>query len=392
MLEEFRVDNYKSLINIVFRPREMNLFLGLNNSGKTNLCQAIRFAGSTSFLTLQECADVVAGGQQGITNHFFSKPTVDFFVKSTLPFCDENLRFEYSLTLSAPTKPVPQPKLEVETEKLVVSGTKFNSVTLLDNTRKGVRILDEREYAQGRTSYIEMEAPRDATMLNRLYDFKKSANDRALLFKSHLVYWQYYDLSAKQLGSPSGRPTGWLLPADGSNLASVVYNMKTSNERVYRQLLGHLQKLDPDIDLINFQVVPDSKVFMFFEDRQGHSLSADNASNGTLRFLGLIYVILSQPSPHVHPLVIVEEPEDGIYVGFLRDLVELAGQSPSHAQMIFTTHSPYFIDLFDTRIDSIFILKRGEQHSTLHQPDVEKVRARLEQFPLGEQHFREMLG
>ena len=33
MLKEFRVDNFKSLINGIFRPQGMNLLLGLNNSG-----------------------------------------------------------------------------------------------------------------------------------------------------------------------------------------------------------------------------------------------------------------------------------------------------------------------------------------------------------------------
>ena len=49
MLKEFRVDNYKSLINGVFRPQGMNLLLGMNNSGKTSLCQALQFlSGSAS--------------------------------------------------------------------------------------------------------------------------------------------------------------------------------------------------------------------------------------------------------------------------------------------------------------------------------------------------------
>jgi hypothetical protein len=36
-------------------------------------------------------------------------------------------------------------------------------------------------------------------------------------------------------------------------------------------------------------------------------------------------------------------------------------------------------------------MKRGDQHSSIHQPDAARVKARLEQFSLGDQHFREML-
>ena len=59
--------------------------------------------------------------------------------------------------------------------------------------------------------------------------------------------------------------------------------------------------------------------------------------------------------------------------------------------MIFTSHSPYFIDLFDDRLDGVFVMKRGEEHSSIVQPDAEKVKARLEKYPLGEMHYREML-
>jgi len=390
MLEEFRVDNYKSLINIVFRPREINLLLGLNNSGKTNLCQAMWFVSQTSSRALDDCADNIAEGRMGIANFFFQKPTVDFFIKSTVPFGDVNLLFEYSLTISVPVKPFPERELEVESEKLVVTGEKFDNVALLNNNRETNRILDETAYLKGVKKHETMVAPRDATMLSRLYDI--NANARAICFKNYLKDWQYYSLSPEQLKSPNHKPNEMKLNADGSNLASVIYNLKMRNEREYRRLLPHLQELDASIDLINFQVGSPSKVFMYFEDKQGHSLPAHAASNGTLRFLGLIYLFLVQPSLGGHPFIVVEEPENCIYVGFLKGLIELASQGGSQAQMIFTSHSPYFIDLFDNRLDSVFILKRGDQHSTLHQPDVEKVRARLKQFSLGDQHFREMLG
>jgi hypothetical protein len=69
----------------------------------------------------------------------------------------------------------------------------------------------------------------------------------------------------------------------------------------------------------------------------------------------------------------------------------VALQAPSKPQVIFTSHSPYFIDLFDTKLDSVFFLKRDRYQATIVQPDPEKVRKWLEQFPLGDQHYREML-
>ncbi len=44
MLQEFRVDNFKSLINIVFKPQEINLLLGQNNSFSLPLIHHSKFA------------------------------------------------------------------------------------------------------------------------------------------------------------------------------------------------------------------------------------------------------------------------------------------------------------------------------------------------------------
>ena len=99
MLQEFRVDNFKSLINIVFAPTAANLLLGMNNSGKTNLCQALRFISGSSSASLDICADW-CGGRWGMTSFALDKSTVDFHVRATVPYNREELAFEYSLTWS----------------------------------------------------------------------------------------------------------------------------------------------------------------------------------------------------------------------------------------------------------------------------------------------------
>ena len=389
MLQEFRVDNYKSLINVTFKPHDLNLLIGLNNSGKTNLCQALRFVANSALLSIDGCADLIAGSRIGITNSFFDKHTVNFHIRAAVPYEEENLIFEYDLTISSPITAALNATLQVESEQLVVTGKDFDDIMLLENARGKVRLLHETDYLKGHNNYVETTAPRDTTMLNRLYDLETNA--RANCFKRYLSFWQYYDLSPSALRIPSHKPNATILNPDGSNLASVVYHLKTSNERRYRELLRSIREFEPSIDLINFQVASENNVFMSFENAAGHSLPISNISHGTLRFLGLAYVLLVQPSPIPHSLLVVEEPENGIYVGFLRNLIKMAAQASGSPQLIFTSHSPYFIDLFDDRLDSIFVLKQGEQHSSISQPDVEKVKARLEHYPLGEQHYREML-
>ena len=390
MLQEFRVDNFKSLINIVFKPQEINLLLGKNNSGKTNLCQALQFVGATSIAPLNECADRVAGGLFGMTNFAFDKSTIDFSLRAHVPYEQEDLIFEYELTISPPQNSIGEALVRVDREILAATGGKFDKTVLLENISGKIRLLHEKDFIAGTENYIETSAPRDTTMLQRLYDLE--TNLRANHFKRYLGNWSYYDLSPTTMRGSAHKPNEVFLSVDGSNLASVLYWLKTSNERDYRKLLKVIHEIEPKLDLINFHVVSDSSaVFMLFEDSDGHSLPAWNASNGTLRFLALTYVLLIQPTIDSRPLLMIEEPENGIYVGFLKTLLEMADWSQG-PQVIFTSHAPYFIDLFDKYLDGIFVLKRGDQHTSITQPNIDKVKKRLEKLPLGEQHFQEMLG
>ncbi len=396
MLQEFRVDNFKSLINIVFKPQEINLLLGKNNSGKTNLCQALQFVGASSLFALDECAEQVAGGRFGMTNFAFDKSTIDFYVRAEVPYEEEALVFEYELTISPPKSRMGEIKvdreiLSVTSRKLnrCRSCTPFDKTVLLENISGRIRLLHEKNFMDGTENYVETNAPVDTTMLQRLYD--SETNARAYHFKRYLGNWICYDLSPNAMRESDYKPNEVFLNSDGSNLASVLYWLKTSNERDYRLLLKVMQQIEPKFDLINFFVGSESIVVMLFEDSDGHSLPAWNASNGTLRFLALTYVLLFQPTMDSRPLLMIEEPENGIYVGFLKTLLEMADQSQV-SQIIFTSHAPYFIDLFDKYLDGIFALDRGEQHTSITQPNIAEVKARLEHFPLGEQHFREMLG
>ena len=387
MLEEFRVDNFKSLINIVFQPHGRNLLIGLNNSGKTNLCRALQFASLSANLSLDQCADLT-GGRFTLSNSALDKSTIDFHIRAVVPHHDELLTYEYELTISPPGTTAGEPSVTLNREVLSVSGGGFDKTVLMQNIRGETRILHEKHYTEGTEDYIFTTASPNATMLQHLYD--PISHSRAYRFKSYLSMWTYYDLSPISMRSAAHTPGAHALDTHGSNLASVLFFLKTSKERDYRRLLEITRKIEPRLDIINFWSSQDS-VFMYFEDPNGYSLPISNASNGTLRFLAMSYILLMQSSLDVGPLCVIEEPENGIHVGFLKALFDTVDQSSTPPQVIFTSHSPYFIDLFDDHLDGIFVVDQSKGHTTIWQPDVETVKARLENFPLGEQHFREML-
>lgn len=248
-----------------------------------------------------------------MTNFALDKSTVDFHVRVHVPCLGEELMFEYELTVSPPQNGFMEAGVGLNRELLSVTGGAFAEKTiLLENTAGRIRLLDEREFTRPRHSdpeqspglYRETSASTDATMLQRLYD--EESNPRASHFKRYLAGWSHYDLSTVSMRAPIYRPGSPVLAVDGKNLASVLFMLKSSRERDYRRLLEVIKTIEPCLDAINFQG-SERNVFMFFEDSDGHSLPAVSASDGTLRFLAIAYVLLMQPTNSLAPLYMIEE-------------------------------------------------------------------------------------
>src|SRR6266481_6715677 len=134
MLRRFRVNNFKSLLNVEFSPSGINLLVGPNNAGKTNLCTALRMAGLSSKQTLDAAALGAIGERWNLTNFYVAgkketefeivavlkhenKPPYDLFVQRM-----EEITFSYSLKLkTARTDKVAAESLSVQEEVLKAS-------------------------------------------------------------------------------------------------------------------------------------------------------------------------------------------------------------------------------------------------------------------------------
>jgi predicted ATPase len=395
MLKQFRVDNFKSLLNVTFEPSGLNLLVGSNNAGKTNLCLAMRFLALTSAAPLRDLA-----GQTielwNLANAYLAKPTIDFAVRCTLALEGRPLDFDYELSLAYSRKEAATKTLEVASETLRLTGDGFQDTTLLENKAGAVKLLHEPAFLREsprETVHVETTAPTDQTLLSRLYDLK--TNPRANLFKRYLGSWQYFNFATPLLRGTKARAMDLFLYSDGSNLASVLYSLKSSQERLYRRILESAKAVEPKLDLINFHAPDPEHVYLFFEDKAGKRFGVEGLSDGTLRYLAICTAVSSYRQAVAEglpaPVLMIEEPENGIYVGHLKPLFEKLEPSGREGQYIFTSHSPYFIDLFDACLEGVWVVRNQGTHSLLTRPDRARLEANLGKFSLGEMHFRGLL-
>ncbi len=396
MLKKFRANNFKSLLNFEFNPTGLNLIVGHNNAGKTNLCSALRFVGLSSLASLDDAALNACGETWGLTNVYVSSSQMDFEVHCELEYEGQPLHFEYRIVIEAKDQSATvKAPLRVLEESLKVTGGPFNQTLLLGNQHGQTRLLHEEGFVRGYQNspyYVETLVENNATMLSQLYDLKN--NQRANLFKRYLHSWLYYNLSPDCLRSPDALRGYLFLRNDGANLSRAMYGLHNEKPRLERKIIELLKLLEPKLDLFSYSSPDPEHVYIFLEDDIGHRFSARSMSDGTLRFLAMAYLIItiSNTSPSSNPpFVMIEEPENGLYVGFLKSLFERIDPSGKAGQFVFTSHNPYFIDLFDAHIEGIHVVKPGKPSSVLVRPDVSRISKLLSDMPLGEMHFRELL-
>ncbi len=410
MLNRLQVRNFKSFRAAEFYPVGLNLVVGNNNAGKTNLCQALRFVGLSSCMPLDEAARVCTPEPWNLLNVYSNSDTAEFRVEAQILADTEPLAFSYTLSLSGRRHaisgvPATRP-FRVEYESLRVTGGAFNDTTILENKAGSVRLLHEKRFVQSfgqlvtpssaplldaDFAYVETNAPTDTTMLFRLFDLE--TNRRANLFKRYLNSWTYYSFDPMRLRLSSATPMERTLNPDGSNLSSVLYTLHNERPRDERKLVEAMRLVEPRLDLISFQSPDPEHVYMFFEDKDGHRFGVQSISDGTLRFMAISYLIIANRGSHepTTPVIMLEEPENGIFVGHLKPLFQRILPSGEEGQFIFTSHNPYFIDLFDAVPNGLHVVQSTTKGSEVVQPDVNRIQKYLDTFSLGEMHFRGLL-
>lgn len=414
MITKLRVHNFRTLLNFQMDLTRRHLLIGKNNSGKSNLCHALRFLGSSCWADYQTLVNGLPGGRDSLRHWHYKGLETHFKIECELPFDEGDLQYEYELQLRTPDEsaqvPTPSSSPSTVLERLTVEGCGWPKATLIESDGQQVTLLhegrhEEAAFKPSEETFIRTKAPTDCSMLNKLYEL--DTNRRAIYFRRFLGAIRYYAVSPPlmRFGLPrqptEPRAAFEMLSSYGDNLAAALFQMKNRDEPRYRRMIEFATRLEPDLDSINFNLNPaggEPNPFVIMK-RQNKPHGWATLSDGTLCALALAYAFhfaegIEEIRGHPPSVVVIEEPENGLFRGLLPDLWEKLRAVAPRSQFILTTHSPYFIDLFDRDLGSVVFLKRDKDLTTAHPlaDHADAIHEALEHSSLGEQHFRELLG
>src|SRR5262249_52704125 len=143
------------------------------------------------------------------------------------------------------------------------------------------------------------------------------------------------------------------LDEDASNLG-LMLNRLRSDPPVRRRMLEYLRQFYEDAEEIQTPIVG-GLLELRLEEKTGFTTPARRLSDGTLRWLSLLAVLLN-PSPP--PLVCIEEPELGLHPDVIHVLGKLLKEAAQSMQLIVTTHSSALVEEFSDEPESIVVCER----------------------------------
>ena len=166
------------------------------------------------------------------------------------------------------------------------------------------------------------------------------------------------------------------LNESGTNLALVLSNFPGENKR---QFIAALQKLYDGIVDVNFPVVG-GNVALFLEEGGNREIPATRLSDGTLRYLCLLAILL-HPDPA--PLVAIEEPELGLHPDLLPTVADLLIAASERCQLIVTTHSDVLVDALTDTPESVVVCEKHDGQTAMQRLDKDDLQKWLKDYTLG---------
>ena len=195
-------------------------------------------------------------------------------------------------------------------------------------------------------------------------------------------HWTFGGSSPLRQPQPADLPDRWLL-FDARNLALILNQIEHKCGPVFNR---HLKRFFPRFDRMTTVTSGGTIQFYLHESGFAEPISAARLSDGTLRFIALLAILLfpgpSPPDPT--PLVCIEEPELGLHPDAVSQLADLLVEASERMQLVVTTHSDALVSALTSQPEALVACERPGAGTALRRLDPEKLASWLEDYRLGD--------
>lgn len=365
-IKQIRIQNYKSLKDVTFRPGGLSVLVGPNASGKSNFVDALDFLAKIYRHGLAEALQTKGGFESIVFRQKHAEASIslslDVFmnaqeasaiqpelpeaISERVPVNDQTL-FQIIHNLSFNGTPESNAGYVV---------TKENFQLITHNGQKATNIF---QYTYDKEKGLEQVTPED-DLLGAPFEFLKAYLAMLKENRSTQIFFTYHTkvfllfnilhllsnvsvacfspILCRKPGMSKENPE--LSPA-GEHLPPVVQWLKTKHQKQWKEVLLAMQSILQELeDIDTFKLHDNSIALRLHEKDVGTTWFANQISDGTLLALAIL-VSIADPRNIV---CMIEEPENSVHPWILHTLLKRFRETSSGKYIILTTHSPVLID------------------------------------------------
>jgi len=391
-LTEITAQRFRSLYSVTLPLKPLNIIAGPNGSGKSNLIRLLRFVRDIATdpqASLQYrgvARELVWYGQE-------EGRRVDHFnVALRLTDVREPCRtLEYVVDVGASGG-------ELTFGREVLADPAASSNVYLSRTERRAEIWEKEE--DGKRPPVFTIAPH---ILALQYLSPLTDSPAVQSTQRSIGGWRFPAIDTGEVRKstlttmrPERVPE---LSSDAGNLSEFLYALQAHRPDDLAEIVERLCNAIEFLEDVKVEAHPsllgtEAEVrYQLFERAFADAITPDSASDGTLRLLALLALLLGDRSPS---LVCLEEPNHNLHPHLMLHLADamryVAGSKEPRPQLIVTTHSPDFLDCFRPESEAdylnVFVAHKDPQtgKTDLRLVDSAQLAHWLEEYRLGELH------
>lgn len=363
MLKKLTIKGYKSIKSTVIELNKINILIGANGAGKSNLISFFKLLRWT--LQNPGQLQVFISKSGGANLILFDGASVTETIQAELNFItNDGNRNDYRFRLSYAAGDT----LIFTEECYRFSRSDFETLadwTVLDVGHKEAKLIERANFndATAKTIFkILQSCP--------VYQFHNTSETARIRQK-----WSVED--------------NRYLREDAANLAPFLLSLRETKPIYYQRIVETLRQITPFF--LNFVLEPEYNFVMLQWQEINTDLifSSHQASDGTLRTMALVTLLL-QPEENLPEVLILDEPELGLHPYAINILGGLINSVSNYSQIIVATQSTLLIDCFEPK--DIIVVERNQRQSSFNHLNSLELQDWLEEYSLSELWNKNVIG
>lgn len=350
-LEKLTIKGFKSIREQTLELDRLNVFIGGNGVGKSNLIGVFRFLHE---MINQRLVNYVAkrGGSDNLL-HFGRKVTSEIELEIEIGnlFPGENIRYETLI------KSTDDNLLFVYDEWITKQNKEDELGTILPNSKIESRLKDESSELC-KTLFTELDT-------YRVYHFHDTG------------------ATAPMKASCDLNDNRFLRP-QAENLAAFLYYLQERQPDHFSLIEDTIRQVAPFFGGFNLSPsrLNDEKIRIEWQEKGNDGYFNANAfSDGTLRFICLVTLLL-QPKENLPSIILLDEPELGLHPAAIALLANLLTSASASSQILVATQSATLVNQLTP--EQVWTVNREDGQSVFKKLSQTDYSAWLDDYALGD--------